>query len=440
MYTKGVKNIEMIVLPFFLLLFTIALGPLLFEKFWSKNYPYIIAFFSCIVVGFYLFSLKDFNPIILSVVEFFQFISLILALYTVTSGIFIDINLKPTTKNNIIFLILGSIIANFIGTTGASMLLIRPFLKMNEKKLKPYHVAFFIFIISNVGGALTPIGDPPLFIGFLKGIPFFWTLMHNFLPWLFVLTLLCCVFYFYDSKNQNGIDFTQEKGQILKLQGHKNIFFIVAIICSVFVNPIVFPSLPMIKFHGHEISFIREILFLTITIASCIFTDKKILKENHFSWEPIRELTILFLGIFITMTPVLTALTATIQGVDPEKITTSSLFWGTGFLSSFLDNAPTYLNFLTISMSSHMLDVASVKDVMSYANGNVLNSVNELRAISIGSVFFGAMTYIGNGPNLMVKTIAEQKVKMPTFFKYITSYSFKILLPILFVCWLIFCR
>jgi Na+/H+ antiporter NhaD/arsenite permease-like protein len=184
----------MIVLPFFLLLLTIALGPLLFEKFWSKNYPYIITFFTGIVVCFYFFHLKDFHPIILSCVEFVQFISLILALYTVTSGIFININLKPTPKNNILFLIFGAIISNFIGTTGASMLLIRPFLKMNEKKLKAYHVVFFIFIISNIGGALTPIGDPPLFIGFLKGIPFFWTLIHNFFPWLFALTLLCCAF------------------------------------------------------------------------------------------------------------------------------------------------------------------------------------------------------------------------------------------------------
>ena len=432
---------QMIILPFFFLLLTIALGPLLFEKFWSKHYPMIIAAFSSIVIFFYFFQLKNFNPIILSVVEFIQFISLILALYTVTSGIFIDINLQATPKNNILFLILGAIISNFIGTTGASMLLIRPFLKMNEKKLRVYHVIFFIFIISNIGGALTPIGDPPLFIGFLKGIPFFWTLIHNFIPWALTVTLLCCVFYFYDFKNQEGIDIDRDKSKpILKLHGEKNIFFVISIILSVFVNPIVFHSLPNINFHGHEISFIREILFFLITILAYVSTDKNILKKNNFTWEPIKELAILFLGIFITMTPVLTLLTEKIQGIDPENITTSSLFWGTGCLSSFLDNAPTYLNLLTISMASQKLDVANVQDVISYANGNFFNSINNLKAISIGAVFFGAMTYIGNGPNLMVKAIAEKKIRMPTFFKYMTSYSLRILLPILFFCWLICCR
>lgn len=431
----------MIVLPFFLLLLTIALGPLLFEKFWSKNYPYVITFFTGIVVCFYFFHLKDFHPIILSCVEFVQFISLILALYTVTSGIFININLKPTPKNNILFLIFGAIISNFIGTTGASMLLIRPFLKMNEKKLKAYHVVFFIFIISNIGGALTPIGDPPLFIGFLKGIPFFWTLIHNFFPWLCALTLLCCAFYYYDSKNQGDIDFQKnEDRSIIELQGHRNIFFVLAIILSVFVNPIVFPNLPTISYHGHEISFIREVLFLFITVIAYFFANKKVLEKNNFTWEPIKELSILFLGIFITMTPVLSLLTTKIQGVNPEEITTTSLFWGTGLMSSFLDNAPTYLNFLTISMSSLLLDVGNVQDVITYASGNASNSINELRAISIGAVFFGAMTYIGNGPNLMVKAIAEKKVKMPTFVEYITKFSFKVLLPILFICWLIFCR
>jgi Na+/H+ antiporter NhaD/arsenite permease-like protein len=359
----------------------------------------------------------------------------------VTSGIFININLKPTPKNNILFLIFGAIISNFIGTTGASMLLIRPFLKMNEKKLKAYHVVFFIFIISNIGGALTPIGDPPLFIGFLKGIPFFWTLIHNFFPWLFALTLLCCAFYYYDSKNQGDIDFQKhEDRSIIELQGHRNIFFVLAIILSVFINPIVFPNLPTISYHGHEISFIREVLFLLITVIAYFFANKKVLEKNNFTWEPIKELSILFLGIFITMTPVLSLLTTKIQGVDPAEITTSSLFWGTGIMSSFLDNAPTYLNFLTISMSSLLLDVGNVQDVITYASGNVSNSINELRAISIGAVFFGAMTYIGNGPNLMVKAIAEKKVKMPTFFEYITKFSFKVLLPIVFICWLIFCR
>ncbi len=427
---------KLLVIPFFALLLSIALGPLLCHKFWEKFYPFIVLIFSSIVAGFY-FLHHDTASVILSIVEFVQFILLIFALYAVTSGIFIDVNIRATTRNNILFLILGAVLANLIGTTGASMLLIRPFLQMNEKKLKPYHIIFFIFIVSNIGGALTPIGDPPLFIGFLKGVPFFWTLQHNLLPWALAIALLCCIFYFFDKKNQSK-SVTQEDKSSVRVQGKKNIFFIIAIILAVFVNPIIFPNLPIIHFHGHEISFVREILFLIIAIVAFVSTDKSILHKNDFSWEPIKELAILFFGIFVTMTPVLTLLTQTMQNIDSNLISSSSLFWGTGLLSSFLDNAPTYLNFLTISMSCLKLNVANVSDVMAFANGEFLNSIAHLQAISVGAVFFGAMTYIGNGPNLMVKSIAEKKIKMPTFFEYMVGYSLKILLPILVVCWFIF--
>lgn len=444
-YFKGLYPTQMtlsqlIAFPFFFLLLSIALGPLLFEKFWNKYYPIFIAILSSLVILFYIFHQKSISPIILSSVEFFQFISLILALYVVTSGIFIDINLDPTPKNNILFLIFGAIISNFIGTTGASMLLIRPFLKMNEEKLRVYHVIFFIFIISNVGGALTPIGDPPLFIGFLKGIPFFWTVVHNFMPWGVVLALLCGAFYLFDSKNTAPIQKHSDPSKpVIKLHGGKNVIFIVMIILGVFINPIVFPTLPVFVYHGHEISYIREIIFLVVTILAFFLTDKNILHKNNFNWEPIKELAILFFGIFITMTPVLSILGQKIQNIDTNLLSPASLYWATGTLSSFLDNAPTYLNFLTISMSSLHLDVSNVHDVIAYARGDFPNSINNLKAISIGSVFFGAMTYIGNGPNLMVKAIAEKKIKMPTFFKYITNYSFRILLPILFICWILFC-
>jgi Na+/H+ antiporter NhaD/arsenite permease-like protein len=355
----------------------------------------------------------------------------------------INVDKKATPMANVIILLIGAVIANVIGTTGASMLLIRPFIRLNKGRIKAYHIVFFIFIVSNVGGSLTPIGDPPLFLGFLKGIPFFWTLTHNFLPWVVGVLLLTFMFYVVDSRNKK----TEKEGvnenfsNKISLIGSKNFFWLGIIVMAVFIDPNVFEWVPGINYHGQKISFIREIIMLTAAFLSFKLADKKVLEENEFSIEPIREVAFLFIGIFGTMMPALELVSIFARSDTGQALITHNiLYWGTGTLSGFLDNAPTYLNFLAAGMSARGADIGVVADVIKYAEGGVFyNSVIDLKAISIGAVFFGAFTYIGNGPNFMVKSIAEQiGIEMPSFFGYIVKYSIPILVPVLIITWLIF--
>lgn len=427
-----------IALPFCLLILLISLGPVIFKDKWNKYLIISVTTLSLIVVTYYTYHLKDHVSMILAGIEYVQFVSLIAALYVISSGIHIDINIKPTPGANTLFLFLGSVIANIIGTTGASILLIRPYLKMNKNHLKCYHVIFFIFVVSNVGGGLTPIGDPPLFIGFLKGIPFLWTVIHNFIPWSVALVLLLGIFYYKDAHNNRVEEVVYSSKRAVIISGSKNFIWISLVICAVFINPIIFPNLPTIEFHGHSFSYLRECVLMLITVIAYLSRDKAVYKKNNFSWEPMSEIAVLFIGIFITMTPMLEIIQKYVKCIDHNLITTSSLFWTTGFLSSVLDNCPTYVNFLTLSMAINDLDVGVCNDVVNFANGMYPNSIANLRAISVASVFFGAMTYIGNGPNFMIKAISEKYgIRLPSFFEYILYYSIPFLLPILGIIWYI---
>jgi Na+/H+ antiporter NhaD/arsenite permease-like protein len=378
-------------------------------------------------------------------VEYVQFIALLSSLYIASGGILIQVDKKGAPLTNVGILVIGSVIANLIGTTGASMLLIRPFIRVNRGRIQPYHIIFFIFMISNVGGALTPIGDPPLFLGFLRGVPFFWTMEHNMLEWAFAILVLAVVFYFRDRRNKLepeavGNPVEVEYTNKVSVSGIRNFAWLGVVILSVFIDPKVFSWVPGIMYDGQKISFIREIIMFSVAYFSFRFASKDALKGNDFNFEPIREVAFLFVGIFATMIPALELVGEFAKSeTGTALISHNTLYWGTGILSGFLDNAPTYINFLSAAMASVGADIGQVHDVTAYAAGEYHDSILDLTAISIAAVFFGAMTYIGNGPNFMVKSIAEQVgIKMPSFFGYIIRFSIPILLPILIVVWLLF--
>ncbi len=443
------------VIPFVVLLLMIATGPLFFEHFWHHYYPVVAVALAALVIGYYIFGLHDTGAPIHSLAEYIQFIALLAGLFMASGGILINVDKEGKPLTNVILLIIGAVLSNLIGTTGASMLLIRPFIRLNKDRVKPYHIMFFIFMVSNVGGSLTPIGDPPLFLGFLKGVPFAWTLTHNFIPWLFAIAILSIVFYIFDSKNTSK----EEDGEVeytgkISIKGSKNFLWIAVLIGAVFIDPNVIYTnepgdlVPGIKatIHGQALvfSFVREVIMLVVACLSYYFADQDALRGNEFEFEPIKEVAFIFIGIFFTMMPAL-QLVAGFAASDAGKelIGLNSLYWGTGALSGVLDNAPTYVNFLTAAISADGGSIALMSDVKDYAAAantfEGTESIIRLTAISVASVFFGAMTYIGNAPNFMVKSIAEQVgIKMPSFFEYIVKYSLVILLPILFVVWLVF--
>jgi len=436
------------VIPFVTLLIMIATGPLFYEHFWHKNYPKVAVILAVIVVGYYLFILHNTHGPVHALFEYFQFIALLSSLYIASGGILIEIDKKGRPIINAILLFVGAVISNIIGTTGASMLLIRPFIRLNKSRIQPYHIIFFIFIVSNIGGSLTPIGDPPLFLGFLKGVPFGWTLSHNFLPWLFTISLFCLIFYIYDRKNKDinplFADEKQNYTQKIKITGAKNFLWLGVVIAAVFLDPNVkgFEWVPSIQYDGQNFSFIREFIMFFVAYMSYKFADKSAIKGNEFNFEPIREVAFIFVGIFGTMMPALELVAGFASSeTGSALISHNTLYWGTGLLSGFLDNAPTYLNFLTAALAAQGGSIGVKADVVNFAYGSgaFQDSVIQLTAISIGAVFFGAMTYIGNGPNFMVKSIAEQiGIQMPSFFGYIIRFSLPILLPMLVIVWLIF--
>lgn len=435
------------VIPFVLLLLMIATGPLFYEHFWHKNYPKVAVALAGLVVLYYIFGLHNVHSPVHAMAEYIQFISLLAGLYIASGGIMINIDRKASPMANVLLLLCGAVLSNFIGTTGASMLLIRPFIRLNKGRIKAYHIIFFIFIVSNIGGSLTPIGDPPLFLGFLKGVPFFWTLSHNIVPWVFALILLAIVFYLIDKRFDKKLqlmefDEVPDRTNKITITGARNFFWLGLVIGSVFLDPNVFEWVPAINYEGQKFSFVREIIMLAVAYFSFRFARKEAIDGNEFSFEPIREVAFIFVGIFGTMMPALELVSNFASSPEGAKmISHNTLYWGTGILSGFLDNAPTYLSFLTAAMASQGGNINNISQVVAYANGGggFMNSIIDLKAISIGAVFFGAFTYIGNGPNFMVKSISEGVgIKMPSFFGYIIRFSIPFLIPLFILTWLIF--
>jgi len=412
-------------IPFILLLGAIAVAPFINRHWWEKYYPHVSVALGAIVVAYYVFVIDNGPRVLLTLHEYISFIILIGSLFVVSGGIHFQLKGKSTPHSNVALLAFGAVISNIVGTTGASMLLIRPYIRVNKFRMKPFHVIFFIFIVSNVGGALTPIGDPPLFLGYLKGIPFFWVVANTWTMWTMALVLLLGVFYAVDllsfrresKKKQHE---AEEIGEQASFDGLSNIGFLMAILVAVFVE--------------HPLG-AREGIMLAAAAGSYFTTNKRIHEKNEFNFTPINEVAILFLGIFATMMPALDWLALNAQALGTTS--PAHFYWATGVLSSFLDNAPTYLNFLTAGFGLFSLNIDNPADVQQF----LLLHWHHVQAVSIGAVFFGACTYIGNGPNFMVKSIAEQSgVKMPSFFGYILRYTLPVLLPIYTLIWFVFFR
>ncbi|MGE5583740.1 MAG: sodium:proton antiporter [Bacillota bacterium] len=408
-----------ICIPFIILILLIAIAPLAFSEFWEKNrHKSILA--GLISLPVLVFMLQNLPGELLKTLEdYTSFILLLAALYIISGGILITGDLKASPGVNTFFLLIGAVIANLIGTTGASMLLIRPLLKtISERKHITHIPIFFIFIVSNIGGCLTPLGDPPLFLGYLRGVPFTWT-FSLFPMWLTALALLLTIFYFWDSywyRKETPSVLKRDSSVIpLGIKGQLNLLFLAGVILAVSCQ-IASPY--------------RELAMVLMAVLSLIFTGKELRNQNKFTFSPIAEVAILFVGIFITMAPLLLYLEE--KGAALGITKPWQFFWFAGGLSSFLDNAPTYLTFTSLAESvTRGLGLAGVPGIGVKAD--------LLRAISCGAVFMGANTYIGNGPNFMVKSIAEEQgIKVPHFFGYM-AYSGLILLPtFLLLTWMFF--
>jgi Na+/H+ antiporter NhaD/arsenite permease-like protein len=423
-----------LVAPFAVLLLSIAVMPFLAGKWWHRHYPDVSLFLGATVTAYFLgaFGVPGFKgsgsygayTMLHAGIEYYAFIALVGGLYLASGGIVFEVKGRGRPLVNTLLLGAGAVLANFVGTTGASVLLIRPFMRMNAGRLTPMHVVFFIFIVSNCGGSLTPIGDPPLYLGYLKGVPFFWTVEHLWRDWLVVVGLLLAAFFVFDSRIKTAASGPDEPFSV-KVRGAAGVVGMTLLIAGVFIDPL----LKTTPAAGYPVGATFQILVALITYKVSSPTN---LAANGFTLDPIKEVGLLFAGIFATMAPALAYLAT--HGSSFGLTTPTAFFFGTGTLSAVLDNAPTYLNFLQIAIGEEITP-AVIKAYLSTANG-VLN----LHAISTAAVFFGAMTYIGNGPNFMVKAIAESAgVRMPSFFGYL-GRAVAVLLPILVLHWVLFIR
>ena len=477
-----------LVIPFVVLLLMIATGPLFYPHFWHHHYPKVAVGLGALTAAYYFLALRgpgEAVPIAIvhAAEEYFSFIALLGALFVASGTILIKTDFPGTPRNNAILLFVGSVLSNFIGTTGASMLLIRPFMRLNAGRLKAYHIVFFIFTVSNVGGALTPIGDPPLFLGFLRGVPFFWTVVHIWYIWLPTILAIIAVFWVIDARNKEesireeaedrGVDV--EPGEVpgapvvpeapgvedvsdhhapdpavahperpsgpartgeFEVDGKMGFVWLAVVIASVFLDPNIFSWVPDLHELAHLPFGIREVIMLGVCVLAYKTAKPEALRGNDFNFEPIKEVGYLFIGIFLTMQPALTLIGEWAQ-TNADTIGVSTFYFGTGILSGVLDNAPTYVSFLSAAMGKFGLDVNVPTEVGMFSGGTEMGFY--LLAISVASVFFGALTYIGNGPNFMVKAIAESSgAQTPSFVAYIVKYSLPVLIPIYVVVWLVF--
>ena len=435
--------------PFALLLFLIAampLSPPRVHHLWERFYPAVAIGLGLLVAAHYAVRVEHGVARVVGTLEdYASFVALIGSLFVVAAGIHVRIRGEARPAANVVFLFTGAVLANVIGTTGASMVLIRPWIQMNRYRITSYHTVFFIFVVSNIGGALTPVGDPPLFLGYLHGVPFFWLVEKAARAWGGVLVLLLGVFYLIDRRNflrapRQVRERETARDPIVSVEGLQNLAFLALVMAGVFLTP---------RF------FLREIAMAAAAAASYVFTRPAVRAANAFTFGPIKEVAVLFAGIFLTMMPALDYLDQ--QGKDLGFRTPLQYYFASGVLSSLLDNAPTYLNFLTLAESAvPPADVreraeaaarsaapaaaAAAREAVllgwliapdSRADSGVAAPLFVI-AVSLGSVFFGAMTYIGNGPNFMVKSIAAAAgVRVPSFVGYVGRYSVPILLPIL---------
>ena len=419
-------------IPFALLLLLIAVAPLLFPEFCESNRnKFIVTAIIAVPTAVVMTLLGLGAPVLHQVLfDYIPFMTLLLTLYVITGGIQIKGDMVATPVVNSGILLVGFFLASLMGTTGAAMLLIRFLLDTNsQRKYRTHTVLFFIAMVANCGGILTPLGDPPLFLLYLRGAPFTWFAQlapQWALTGLILLTVYYCVDHHYYKKEPIGNKMRDVRQfSPVRFKGKINFIYLIFVILGVmFLNETYVPAMGE---HG-PLSFLREYLFAILIVLSLKTTPKSIRKINNFSWDPVAEVAILFLGIFVTMTPALMYLYQ--HAADLGLSRPWEFFYATGMLSSFLDNSPTAVAFYEVALglgnAEGAATVAGISPVL-------------LEAISLGAVFFGALTYIGNGPNFMVKSIAEQEgIKMPSFFGYMAKFSLCILLPVYILVQLIF--
>ena len=418
-------------LPFVLMLLSIAVFPLFWNHFWEKNKNKLyVAIVLSIPVIIYLLANNFSHQLIHTMLfDYVPFLILLGALFTITGGILLSGDIAAKPKVNTLFLGIGAVLASLMGTTGAAMLLIRPVIQTNKQRtFKVHTILFFIGIVANCGGLLTPLGDPPLFMMYLRGAPFTW--FFHLAPEWFVTNLLLIIIYFfvdtYFYKKEPASAIARDLSNIkpLKIEGKRNFIFLVGVVLAVaFLNE---QYLSFININPY-FKFIREAVIVLMAFLSMQFTPKLLRTSNNFTWHPIEEVAYLFLGIFITMVPCLLYLETNAKQLGVETV--SQFYYYTGLLSSFLDNTPTAVTFHSLALG------------LGITEGTLVAGIPELllKAISTAAVFFGAMTYIGNGPNFMVKAVAEENnIKMPDFFSYMFKFSIIVLLPIFIIVQLLF--
>ena len=430
------------VFPFAGILLSIAIFPLVAPDFWHHNFGKISAFWAILLIIPFLlkvgFTITLYELLHVGLLEYVPFIILLLALFTISGGVQLKGALVGTPIVNTGIIFIGTALASWMGTTGAAMLLIRPLIRANkERKSKVHVIVFFIFLVANIGCSLTPLGDPPLFLGFLKGVNFFWTTSAMMVPMLFMVFSLLIIFFIFDSYLYKKENIKKVETDIkISIEGSFNLLLLLGVIGSVLLSGFWRPHIEFELFYVHvELqNVIRDILLLTLTFASWKLTSSKIREANEYTWFPIVEVAKLYAGIFVTIIPAIAILKAGTSGALGVVINSVSnqtgpinymYFWATGILSSFLDNAPTYLVFFNT------------------AGGDPIQLMGELSqtllAISAGAVFMGANTYIGNAPNFMVKSISESSgIEMPSFFGYLFKWSLPILFPLFIIVTFLF--
>ena len=444
----GAKLSVLWALPFIGILLCIATGPVFYPHVWEHHYSKFTAAFAALIVV-PLFATADIHTVTTTLahtalLEYMPFILLLLALFVTAGGIYLEGDLRDSVFTNTALLAVGAVMASIVGTTGAAMILIRPLIRANDSRRYNAHVVvFFIFLVANIGGALSPLGDPPLFIGFLKGVDFFWTTKHLWQKTLFVGGVVLAVFMVLDLYLHHREDrFARIKDSTpdspLKLHGKINLLLIAVIIAAILMSAQWKPGVTFLV-AGVDLrlqDLARDVIFILVTIWSLALTRKSDRAANGFSWEPIKEVAILFAGIFICIVPVMAMLQAGAQGPFAALLglvtnadgsnNAAAYFWLTGILSSFLDNAPTYLVFFQLAGGDPQV-LMTAKSAT-------------LAAISSGAVYMGANTYIGNAPNFMVYAIARQAgVKMPSFFGFMV-WSALVLIPTFILATFLFFR
>jgi Na+/H+ antiporter NhaD/arsenite permease-like protein len=405
-------------IPFGALLLAIAIVPALAAKQWHRHRGKICATFAAVTASYYIFALQSGSRVLQAGFEYVSFIVVVAGFFVVAGNIHLRARGRGTPALNTLFLFFGALLGNLLGTVGASMLLIRPWIALNRTRIAGFHIAFFIFVVSNIGGVLLPIG-PPLLLGYLKGVPFFWTAQRCWLPWIVTLSALLLVFYLFDHQNYKPAESESPAPEKWQCSGSLSFLAMAAMLACLVIAPAGW----------------REFFIATIATVAYWFSPEEIRQRNEFSFAPLKEIAWIFLGIFGTMIPVLDYMEQ--HAADLGLRSDLQFYWTTGALSAVLDNAPAYLTFFAGALGLHGLRIEDTRQVALF----IAQHDHSLIAISLGATFFGALSYIGNGPNLLVKAIADHAgVHTPGFFGYIFKFALPILLPILALVSFLFFR